>query len=159
GCIYCHGAQGQGGFGPDLAGRGLTFAQFKRAVIRPWGIMPRFMLSDQVLADIYAYLQTLPKVAEPAQPRNPPPPGAPRGQYVATVQACTECHGMELADPRRGLGEWGDDFETLKHLVYDHDQVYPRNRMGVFSRDRLTESTLREVFDFASKDLGARVPI
>ena len=37
---------------PDLAGRGLSYAQFKRAVQQPWGIMPAFpQFPDQELAD------------------------------------------------------------------------------------------------------------
>ena len=31
-CRNCHGAKGEGGFGPDLAGRKLTAAQFTQAV-------------------------------------------------------------------------------------------------------------------------------
>jgi mono/diheme cytochrome c family protein len=42
-CRNCHGLQGQGAFGPDLAGRGLNAAQVLRAVRKPWGIMPAFM--------------------------------------------------------------------------------------------------------------------
>ena len=31
-CNNCHGTEGQGGFGPDLAGRQLSFEQFRHAV-------------------------------------------------------------------------------------------------------------------------------
>src|SRR5712692_7366231 len=66
-CQLCHGAQGQGGFGPDIAGaRGLTFDQFKRELQHPWGIMPRYdRITDQALADIYAFLKSLTPPAEP----------------------------------------------------------------------------------------------
>src|ERR1700730_3726943 len=69
-CRNCHGLQGQGAFGPDLAGRGLNAAQVKQAVRKPWGIMPAFVeiqMSDQQAADIAAYFATLPKVAEPGK--------------------------------------------------------------------------------------------
>src|SRR5258705_8571282 len=39
-CRRCHGEGGEGGFGPDLAGRALTYNQFKQALRKPWGIMP-----------------------------------------------------------------------------------------------------------------------
>ena len=41
-CRNCHGKAGEGGFGPDLAGRGLSVAEFSQAVRKPWGVMPRF---------------------------------------------------------------------------------------------------------------------
>src|SRR2546426_1234528 len=69
-CYNCHGeTAGEGAFGPDLAGgRGLTFDQFKRAIRKPWGVMPAFterQLPDDVIADIYAYLKAQPRVAAP----------------------------------------------------------------------------------------------
>jgi mono/diheme cytochrome c family protein len=42
-CRNCHGANGEGAFGPDLAGRKLSVAHFAQAVRKPWGIMPAFI--------------------------------------------------------------------------------------------------------------------
>lgn len=67
-CQNCHGAQGEGGFGPDLAGRGLSFDQFRQAVRKPWGVMLVYaerQLDDPTLANMYAYLSSLPKAAQP----------------------------------------------------------------------------------------------
>ena len=63
-CVNCHGRNGEGGFGPNLAGTGLPWIAFRKAVREPWGIMPAFreqQKSDQALADIYTYLRTLPQ--------------------------------------------------------------------------------------------------
>src|SRR6202043_4027058 len=63
-CRNCHGGNGEGAFGPDLAGRGLSAAQVLRAVRQPWGIMPAFVesqVSAKDAADIAAYFATLPK--------------------------------------------------------------------------------------------------
>ena len=60
-CRECHGDNGEGGFGPDLAGRNLTRAQFIHAVRKPWGIMPAFaesQISDRELVDLMAYFDT-----------------------------------------------------------------------------------------------------
>ena len=49
-CHFCHGDNGEGGFGPDLAGRGLTVDQFIQAVRKPWGAMLAYtpeQLSDE----------------------------------------------------------------------------------------------------------------
>src|SRR4030095_762333 len=62
-CLNCHGGIGEGAFGPDLAGRGLSYAQFKRAVQQPWGIMPAFpQYNDHALTNLAAYFGSLPKV-------------------------------------------------------------------------------------------------
>src|ERR1700686_5349242 len=60
----CQKPKGEGGFGPDLAGRGWSAAQVLRAVRQPWGIMPAFVesqVSAKDAADIAAYMATLPK--------------------------------------------------------------------------------------------------
>src|SRR5215831_6270102 len=67
-CRRCHGEMGEGGFAPDLAGRAISFAQFKQALRKPWGIMPMFnetYTNDQTIADLQTFLMTLPKVDAP----------------------------------------------------------------------------------------------
>ncbi len=164
-CINCHGANGEGGFGPDLAGRGLSLDQFRRAVRQPWGWMPRYpekSVSEQQLADLTAWFASLPKVAQPGPWKTPLPAPAPRGPYVMASVGCHQCHGAGLGNPRRVLGgEFGKalDFTLFADVIYNHDQHYPGNQMGLFSRDRLGESTLREIYQYLFVDLGLRVPV
>ena len=164
-CKNCHGNEGEGAYGPDLAGRGLSAEQFKHAVRKPWGVMPAFterQVSDQMLGDISAYLSSLPKVAEPAAWHLPVPDGdAPRGQVLLIANGCGQCHGPELRNPRMALG--GDaseaDFAYFAKRVYEHTDLYPDGRMGNFSKLRLPEPVLQEIFRFAKDDLGLLVPI
>ena len=69
GCYECHGYAGQGGRdGARLAATSMPAPAFVRYVRRPSGAMPAFtqkVLSDQELADIYAYLKSMP-AAKPA---------------------------------------------------------------------------------------------
>lgn len=68
GCYQCHGYAAQGGAGTRLAPRPIAFAAFARYVRRPTAQMPPYtakVVSDQELADIYAFLLTI-----------PPPPAA-----------------------------------------------------------------------------------
>src|SRR5262245_16629776 len=84
-CRLCHGVNGEGAFGPDLAGRGLSLSQFKHAVRKPWGIMPAFVetqVSDQDLANAAAYVATLPRVEEPGPWLFPLPANASNGQAL-----------------------------------------------------------------------------
>jgi ubiquinol-cytochrome c reductase cytochrome c subunit len=64
GCYQCHGFSAQGGAGARLAPRPIAFAAFSRYVRRPTNQMPPYtakVVSDQELADIYAFLLTVPQ--------------------------------------------------------------------------------------------------
>src|SRR4051812_47087716 len=65
GCYQCHGyeAQGAAPTGPRLGPRPIAFAQFSKYVRTPTGQMPPYTarsVPDKDLADIYAFLQSLP---------------------------------------------------------------------------------------------------
>jgi mono/diheme cytochrome c family protein len=65
-CSNCHGAEGQGAFGPALAGRNFTYARFRGYVRNPLGRMPAYVdsqLTDQEIADMVAYFNSLPPAA------------------------------------------------------------------------------------------------
>jgi len=67
GCFTCHGRSGQGGAyntpAPILAHTGMPFDGFKGQVRNPINDMPAFptaILSDKDIADIYAFVESLP---------------------------------------------------------------------------------------------------
>jgi mono/diheme cytochrome c family protein len=63
GCYECHGTVGQGGAGMRISPLPLPWIAFRVYVRRPSGEMPAFsdkVLSEAALADIYAYLRSLP---------------------------------------------------------------------------------------------------
>ena len=67
GCFECHGRVGQGGaynqFAPVLAKTALPFEGFKQQLRDPVSDMPAYstvVMSDQQVADIFAFLQALP---------------------------------------------------------------------------------------------------
>lgn len=64
GCYECHGYQGQGSnAGSRLAPNPAPFAGFAYQLRQPRTRMPAYapsVMSDQDIADIYAYLQTIP---------------------------------------------------------------------------------------------------
>jgi mono/diheme cytochrome c family protein len=64
GCYECHGRAAQGGVGPRLGPEPLPLSFIKSYVRHPSGSMPPYTaktVSDQDLADIYAFLKTLPE--------------------------------------------------------------------------------------------------
>ena len=185
-CSNCHGLEGQGSFGPALAGRNLTYARFRGYVRSPLGRMPAYVeseLTDQEIADMVAYFNSLPPAPKPAAWRTPLPKGAPRGQQLAiSVIGCAQCHGATFETPRHGAAEVSGDFEWFKHMVYEHTagqreqwaqldrSLQPltpygagppgrnRIRMGNYSRQRLPESMLKEMWDWMN-DLGVHLAV
>ena len=72
GCYQCHGYQGQGGAssGPKLAPNPLPFDAVDRQLRKPRDRMPVYThktVSDADVADIYAYLQSIPKAKTVAE--------------------------------------------------------------------------------------------
>jgi mono/diheme cytochrome c family protein len=69
GCYECHGRQAQGGAaGPRLGPGPLPLAAILKYVRQPSGQMPPYtakVISDAELADVYAYLQSLPQPPKP----------------------------------------------------------------------------------------------
>ena len=65
GCYQCHANQAQGGLsGPRIGPDPIPFARFSQYTRAPSGDMPPYtakVLSNQDLADIYAFLQSLPR--------------------------------------------------------------------------------------------------
>jgi mono/diheme cytochrome c family protein len=169
-CKNCHGANGEGAFGPDLAGRKLTVAQFTHAVRRPWGIMPAFVagqVSDAELANMAAYFETLPANAQPGKWRFEVPANARPGQATLLSVGCGQCHGPQLNGPRQNMGAVDMDFDWFKALVYTHTTAFPehvkrlnenftpRIRMGNFNPARVSEGQLHQIYDWA-REVGFR---
>ena len=71
-CFTCHGRAGQGGAyngpAPALAKTAMPFEGFLGQIRNPSNDMPAYsaqVMSDQAVADIYAYVQSLPGPREP----------------------------------------------------------------------------------------------
>jgi ubiquinol-cytochrome c reductase cytochrome c subunit len=65
GCYACHGTVGHGApYGPKLAPHAIPWEAFQQQVRHPRGSMPHYeprFTSDQDLADIYAYVASIPE--------------------------------------------------------------------------------------------------
>ena len=97
-CRNCHGTNGEGAFGPDLAGRKMTVAQFTHAVRKPWGIMPAYIdsqITEAEIANLVAYFDGLPAVKEPGKWRFTVPANAPRGQVISLNMALDLMRGVK----------------------------------------------------------------
>src|SRR5262245_53863225 len=66
GCYECHGreAQGSTATGPRLGPNPIAYSRFNAYIRKPAGEMPPYttkVVTDQQVADIYAFLQSLPR--------------------------------------------------------------------------------------------------
>jgi mono/diheme cytochrome c family protein len=170
-CKNCHGINGQGGFAPALAGRGLTTENFVKAIREPL-LMPEFpQFDDQLMADFAAWFDTLPPVEEVAPWRFPMPEDAAPGLRMAFAIGCAQCHGPILETPRHNAGAVGGDFEWFKDHVYNHTDRVRRHwealelpnpppfvRMGDYSPERLPESILEQIWGWMT-DEGLLTPL
>ena len=171
-------SRGARGWGPDLAGRRITYDQAVVAIRNPTWRMPAFVpsqLSDKEIQDMVAYWNTLPVAPAIGKWRNEAPADGPRAQQLAVnIIGCGQCHGVTMSTPRHGAAGMNADFEWFKKQVYNHATVMPeqwkqldgegppttrgRVRMGNFSPKRLPESQLQEIWTWMN-DLGMVVPI
>lgn len=100
GCFACHGADAQGTKrtqppGVRIGPPTFTYAFFSRYVRQPTGQMPAFAaaaLSNAQLADLYAFLKTVPA---PAEPGGAPSGSVENGKRLFVRDGCYECHGRE----------------------------------------------------------------
>ena len=178
-CTNCHGLEGQGGWGPDLAGRRITYDQAIAAIRNPMWRMPAFVpsqLSDKEILDMVAYWNTLPVAPAIGKWRNEAPADGPRAQQLAVnIIGCGQCHGDTMSTPRHGAAGMNADFEWFKKQVYNHATAdagtveaarWRRARDGraaacgwAISRPkRVPESQLQEIWTWMN-DLGMVVPL
>jgi mono/diheme cytochrome c family protein len=67
-CYQCHNTLAQGGAGPRLAPNPITYPAFVKELRQPRDEMPPYrvkVISDKEIADIYAYLRTIPPPPAP----------------------------------------------------------------------------------------------
>src|SRR6266446_1245706 len=126
-------------------------------------MMPRWteqQISNRTLADVYAYLVSLPQVDEPGPRRIAIRPDAPMGRrYFVETAGCAQCHDLEMKAVLQGA-DGQKDFAWLTKQVYAHAELFPQGAMGAFSRSRLPEVVLREIWRAgnAEVDRSANAP-
>src|SRR5262249_62146961 len=123
--------------------------------------------SERDAADLTAYFASLPKVDAPGKWRFEVPAGAPVGQASALNIGCAQCHGPELKGPRNNMGAVNENFAYFANLVYNHTTAMQQHRallgvnatnldMGNYSRTRLSEGQLRQIFFWMRDEVGFR---
>jgi mono/diheme cytochrome c family protein len=104
GCAACHGAQGQGTtLAPQIAPPPMALAAVIAYVRQPTGKMPPVPVataSDQQLADVYAFLQSVAPAS--ASSVDSLKGNADNGKKLFSAYGCYECHGRQGAGASTG---------------------------------------------------------
>lgn len=163
-CQRCHGRNGQGARGPDLAGRSLTVAQWIRQIRQPYGLMPAFpptTINDETIADVAAYMASLPTVDSPGAPLVVSSLEDSIGKRLAIEKGCAQCHGVEMSVPRAGIGENGltrEDILAQIRTAFYAPKFNNRNAtMPTFVERQVSDDDAARIQDYLFKELGPRV--
>ena len=124
GCYECHGYQGQGTGrraggqdpGPNIAPAPIAYGAFVAQLRHPRVVMPPYdavLLSDADVADIYAYLSSVPAAKDPhaiallATVNTGSSAGASRGRDIYAAN-CATCHGANGSGGNGGPSLMGE---------------------------------------------------
>ena len=95
-CKNCHGLYGEGAYAGPRAGDGKSLEAWIKQVRTPRANMPRFndvQVSDQEIADMWEYMQTLSKPTSFTPKTYTPKPGDSAGLILVQQKRCVACHG------------------------------------------------------------------
>ncbi|GAB4442307.1 MAG: hypothetical protein Kow0031_24440 [Anaerolineae bacterium] len=155
-CQRCHGAAAEGMWAGPLAGTEKTVDEFIEQVRTPRRNMPAYtaeQISDEQLADVYAYVTTLTRPADFAPVDPGLPADAPAGQQLLAEKRCAACHSIE--GPFKGFVERGE-MPTVEAIAM---QVHtPRKNMPAFSTEQVTDEEIALITDFLVQQVSAQMP-
>jgi mono/diheme cytochrome c family protein len=156
-CKNCHGAQGEGGYAGPRAGDGKTAAEWIAQVRTPRANMPAYsaaQISDQDIADLNAYMQTLSKPAAFSPTQFAVPADAAAGLALMAQKRCVACHGdgaqfVQFAFVGRGR-------EVTTEAVIKQLRT-PAQFMPQFSATQVTDEQAGQIADYL-KSLTVTAP-
>jgi mono/diheme cytochrome c family protein len=153
-CAPCHGPAGQGGIGPQLAGRSWDAGVFDKQVRNGGLVMPAFpvaQIPDAGLAELLAYVNGLARPAA-AELLPSPPAGAPGASVFGSD--CQACHG---AEGRGGLAP--GILNTSLLFPRFADQVrHGGGIMPAFGATQLSDAGVRQIYAYLHPPLARPDP-
>jgi mono/diheme cytochrome c family protein len=153
GCENCHGPNGQGtAAGPRIAGTTRQLPAFVAYVRKPTGTMPPQSaqgVSDQALADIFAFLRSAPVgrvLSDPANQGTSPPAGRaePGGALYAKI-GCYQCHSNQAQGGQAGPRLGPDPIPFARFSQYVRN---PTGDMPPYTEKVLSNQELADIYAF-----------
>jgi mono/diheme cytochrome c family protein len=149
-CKNCHGADGEGAYAAPRAGDGKTAEEWIKQVRTPRVNMPTFsaaQVSDQAIADMQAYMQTLAAPASFAPKQFPLPANAHPGLTLMAQKRCVACHGDGVQFVQMRFVSQGRAVTTeavIKQLRT------PAEFMPMFSATQVSDEQAAQIADYLS---------
>lgn len=150
GCSGCHGKSGEGGSaGSRLAQNAVPLPAFIESVRAPAGAMPRYttqMVSDAQLADIHAFLRTVPPAQARPSSSVPARAGDPEnGRKLYNAIGCWSCHGYAAQGARTGprLAPNPIPFAAFANYIRA-----PGGDMPPYTAKVVSDAELRDIYAF-----------
>lgn len=156
-CKNCHGANGEGAYAAPRAGDGKTAAEWIAQVRTPRANMPAYtaaQISDQDIADMNAYMQTLSKPASFSPQQFAVPADAAAGLALMAQKRCVACHGDGAQFVQMRFVSQGREVTTdavIKQLRT------PAQFMPMFNATQVTDEQAGQIADYM-KSLTATAP-
>jgi mono/diheme cytochrome c family protein len=145
GCVACHGAQGQGTtLAPQIAPPPMQLAAVVAYVRQPTGKMPPVpaaTASDQQLADVYAFLQSV----APASTGEPLKGNADNGKKLFVAYGCYECHGRQGAGASTGARIGPPAISLMAVLRYVRA---PSGQMPPYTAKVVSDQDLTDIYTY-----------
>ncbi|MBP7687907.1 MAG: cytochrome c [Thermoflexales bacterium] len=155
-CKNCHGANGEGSFAGPRASDGKSADDWLKQVRTPRANMPAFndvQVSNQEVADMWTYLQTLPKPTGFTPTQFPLSANASEGEKLVAQKRCVACHGDFSGTLKFRFVAKGrttvDAATVIKQLRT------PAQNMPVFSASQVTEEQAAQIAAYLQTRLDA----
>ena len=156
GCQQCHGPAGEGMWSGPLAGNEKTAEEWIKQVRTPRRNMPAYsaeQMSDERIADVHAYLTSLPKVDTFTPMDAGLPADAPQGQMLMVEKRCVACHST--TGPIEGFIERG---ETPTAEGVTKQVRTPFKWMPSYTADQVSDAELALIADFMAVQVAEQSP-
>jgi LPXTG-motif cell wall-anchored protein len=156
-CKSCHGANGEGKYFLPVAGTTLTADAWLKEVRTPAAAMPAYsttQVSDQDVADMQAYMQTLTKPASFTPITYTPAPDDLPGKVLYNQKGCVACHTG--ADPGPFLkARFADKGRTLAAADVIKQLRTPAANMPMFNPTQVSDAEATQIAEYFQAALAA----
>ena len=158
-CKNCHGEQGEGKSAMPLAASTLTAADWVKQARTPRAHMPAYspaQVSDQDLADMLAYMKTLP-APPPWQPSSYRAEGdGPIGWTVFYQKGCVACHSTNIGPFLKA--RYNAQGRTLAAADVIKQLRTPAANMPMFSETQVSIAEANQMTDYFKMAIAAAPP-
>ena len=155
-CKNCHGLHGEGAYAGPRAGDGKSADDWLKQVRTPRANMPHFndvQVSNQEVADMWTYMQTLPKPASFTPKQFPLSANPSAGEQLVAQKRCVACHGDYSGTLKFRFVAKGrttiDTATVLKQLRT------PAQNMPMFSTTQVTDEQAAQIAAYLQIRLDA----